>query len=187
MIGGAVENASRESIVSWASFFLGNGPSLPPIESRFQNKSCLQANISYKRRFLPRDIPPYGYMEWMHNLDLLRQGEQLRADDRIPVEHHQPVDFREACSLHFHVGRCVAGFRLPRIGPVERVVRLLAACSVMSPLLWLRSLWAVVRKRRHLGWLAISTPMIFVLAVCRAAGAVVGLIAGSGDSPLVVP
>ena len=71
---------------------------------------------------------------------------------------------------------------LQRIGWLERGIRL-AACFVMPPLLFLRTVAPVLAKRRHLGWVTASLPMIGVLVVCRAAGALVGFIRGAGDSP----
>jgi hypothetical protein len=186
MIGGGVENGSPDTVVNWAAFLLGNGPSMPPVETPFQDKAALQANVSYKRRFVPHDIPPYGYMEWIVNRDLIQRGEQILADDRIRAEHVQPLRFRESCVLHYHSGRSVAAFRLRRIGVAERTVRV-TACLVMPPLLVLRTLLAVVPKRRHLGWLAAALPLIFVLALCRSAGAFAGLISGPGQSPMRIP
>jgi hypothetical protein len=183
MIGGGVENGARDSVVNWASYFLGNGICMPPVDTAFQDKSALQVSVAYKRRVVPKDIPEYGYMEWQLNQDLIRQGERVIADDRIRVEHVQHFHFFEACAIHYHSARSVAAFRRLRIGALERLARI-AACFPMPLLLLLLIVCCVVRKGRNLGWLAVSTPMIAVLAVCRAAGAFAGLVAGPGQSPM---
>jgi hypothetical protein len=121
-------------------------------------------------------------MEWMLNEQLRRQGETLVAESLIRVAHVQPLTFAEACAIHYHDSRTIAGFRLERIRWLERVIRL-GAAFVMPPLLFLRTVLPVLRKRRHWGWLVRSAPTIGVLTCCRAAGAFVGFVVGPGRSP----
>jgi hypothetical protein len=181
-IGGSVENGAAERVIDWASFFIVNGASMPPIAEGARKKVSLQANLTYKRRVIPADVPKLGRMEWMFNQELRRRGEKLIADGRIRVEHVQSFTFREACSIHYHDGRAIAGFRLEKIGAMERLVRL-GACFIMPPALFLRTVLPILHKRRFLGWLSLSLPMIAVLVHCRAAGAFVGFLFGAGESP----
>ena len=110
-----------------------------------------------------------------HSVELLRNGEALVMfpEGNIFRETHvQPLKFGEACAIHYHDSRTIAGFRLERIGWLERSLRTVV-CVVMAPLLFVRTVFAVSRKRRHRGWLLRSMPMIGVLTCCRAAGALV--------------
>lgn len=182
VIGGVVENGSDRGIIHWASFFIVNGAAMPPVRGGVQRKIAGQASVSYKKRVVPRDVPRLGRMEWMLNQDLRAQGETLVADHLIRVAHVQPLTFPEACAIHYHDSRTIAGFRLERIGLLERSIRL-GGCFAMSPLLLLRTVLPILAKHRHLGWLVLSLPMIAVLTLCRAAGALVGLILGAGRSP----
>jgi hypothetical protein len=184
VVGGVVENGihSRSRAVDWASFFVVNGASMPPVRNGAHAKVALQASVSYKQRVVPRDVPPLGRMEWMLNQDLRRKGETLVSDDRIRVEHDQPLTLAAACAIHYHDSRTIAAFRLARVSAVERVVRAVATV-VMPPLLFLRTVLPIVGKRRRLGWLLLSLPMIGVLVHCRAAGALVGFVLGAGGSP----
>lgn len=182
-IGGSVENGATESLTDWASFFIVNGASLAPLRAGERSKISLQANVSYKRRVIPRDVPPHGRMEWMFNQALRRQGEILVADDRIVVEHVQSLGFRATCRIHFDDGRSVAGFRLQDIALPERAIRLLA-CFVMPAALLVRTVVLVLRKRRLLGRLVASLPMMALLLCCRATGSFLGFIGGAGKSPL---
>ena len=181
-IGGSVENAAIERVIDWASFFIVNGASMPPIDDGVQKKVSLQANVTYKRRVIPADVPKLGRMEWMFNQELRRRGEKMVADSRILVEHVQSFTFREACSIHYHDSRAIAGFRLEEIGPIERLSRL-GACFIMPPALFLRTVLPILKKRRALGWLTLGLPMIVVLVHCRAAGAFAGFLFGAGESP----
>ncbi len=183
VIGGTVENGSDRGIIDWASFFIVNGASMPPLRDGPRRKVAGQASVSYKKRFVPPDVPPLGRMEWMLSRDLRNRGEVLVTDSRIRVAHVQPLLFSEACAIHFHDSRIIAGFRVQTIGRLEHVVRLLA-CFAMPPLLFFRTVLPVLAKRRKLGWLFLSMPMIGVLVVCRATGAWVGFMRGPGDSPL---
>jgi hypothetical protein len=158
-IGGVVENGSDETVAAWANFFISNGQSMPPVPNGIRSQIAMQASVSYKRRFLPREVSAMGKPEWMLNRDLRRRGEMLVSDDRILVHHVQPYTFRKACAIHFHDSRSVAGLRLEEIGNIERVVRL-AACAAMPPLLFLRTVVPILSKRRHRDWLMLSLPMI---------------------------
>ncbi len=181
-IGGVVENGSADTVVAWANFFVSNGRSMPPVANGIRAQIAMQASVSYKRRFLPRDVSEMGKPEWMLNRDLRRRGETLISDDRILVHHVQPYTFRKACAIHFHDSRSVAGLRLEEISRLERLVRL-AACAVMPPLLFLRTVVPILSKRRHLDSLMLSVPMIALLVHCRAVGAFAGLAFGAGSSP----
>ena len=185
VVGGVVHNGSDRRVIDWASFFIVNGASMPPVTNGPHAKVALQATVSYKRRVIPRDVPELGRMEWMLNQDVRARGETLVSDDSIVVDHVQSFSFSEACAIHYHDSRSIAGFRLERIDLLERALRL-GVCFVMPPLLFVRTVAPILAKRRRLGWLAASMPMIGVLVVCRAAGAFVGFITGPGRSPLAI-
>ena len=182
-IGGAVENGATDRIIDWASFFIVNGSAMSPIEDGVHKKVALQASITYKRRVIPSDVPKLGRMEWMFNQQLRESGEKLFADGRVLVDHVQSFTFKEACAIHYHDSRAIAGFRLQNIGLMERLIRL-GACAIMPPALFIRTVAPILKKRRSLGWLTLSLPMIVVLVHCRAAGAFVGFLFGPGQSPL---
>ena len=182
VIGGAVENGSDTQVVHWASFFIVNGPAMPPLVNGPSRKVAGQATVSYKAHVVPREAPERGRMEWMLNESLRRQGHQLVTDSRIRVSHDQPLTFAEACAIHFHDSKTIAGFRLFEMTPEERALRT-SACAVMAPLLFLRTTVPLMTKGRHTRWLVKSLPMIAVLCLCRAAGALAGFLAGHGTSP----
>jgi hypothetical protein len=182
VIGGAVDNGSDTATIHWASFFIVNGPAMPPLRDGASRKVAGQATVSYKAHVVPRDAPERGRMEWMLNESLRRQGHVLWTDSRIRVSHDQPLTFAEACAIHFHDSKTIAGFRLFEMSPEERLLRI-AVCAIMAPLLFVRTTVPLAAKRRHTGWLVKSLPMIGVLCVCRAAGALAGFLVGHGSSP----
>ncbi len=181
-IGGAVENGSTATMIDWASFFLVNGASMPPVRDGVRRAIALQANCSYKRRALSADASELGMMEWLLNEDLHRRGAVLRTDGRILVRHVQSLGVAATCRIHYDDGRTIAAFRLQRMGTIERAVRL-AACVVMPPLLTARAAFRVGAKRRRLGILARSLPWMLVLTTCKAWGNALGFLLGPGASP----
>ena len=183
VVGGIVENGSCDRLLDWAHFVAVNGPSMPPVPNGEHGKVALQASVSYKRSVLPKEFPAWGYMEWMLNQQLREQGHKLVSDDRIVVSHIQSFSLAEACAIHYHDSRSIAGFRSKQIGLGERMLRLGVAVTAMTPLLVLRSMAPLIEKRRKLELLVLGLPHFVILAICRAAGAAVGFIAGEGDSP----
>ncbi len=180
-IGGAVENGATTTWIDWASFFLVNGASMPPIANGSRRAIALQANVSYKRAALPPRAEALGQMEWILNQDLRRGGGTLVNDDTIRVSHVQSLGVAATCRIHYDDGRTIAAFRLARMGSAEWWLRL-AACPAMPPLLVGRALVHVLGKGRT-GAVAASVPWMLVLASCKAWGNVLGFLFGAGTSP----
>lgn len=181
-IGGAVENGATATTIDWASFFLVNGASMPPVRDGVRRAIALQANCSYKRAALSPDAAELGMMEWLLNADLHARGAVLRTDGRILVQHVQSLGVAATCRIHYDDGRTIAAFRLARIGRAERAVRL-AACLAMPPLLTARATFYVLTKRRRMGLLLASLPWMLVLTSCKAWGNLLGFLFGAGSSP----
>lgn len=181
-IGGAVENGATATTIDWASFFLVNGASMPPVRAGVRRAIALQANCSYKRSALSDDAAELGLMEWLLNEDLHARGAVLRTDGRILVEHVQSLGVAATCRIHYDDGRTIAAFRLARIGSLERAVRL-AACILMPPLLTARAAFRVLAKQRRVGRLLTALPWMLVLTSCKAWGNFHGFLFGAGSSP----
>jgi hypothetical protein len=181
-IGGAVENGATASWIDWASFFLVNGASMPPLGVGGRRTIALQANVSYKRNALPPRAHVLGQMEWILNQDLRRGGGMLVSDDRILVTHVQSLGIGPTCRIHYDDGRTIASFRLERMGTVERWCRI-AACPLMPPLLLARTLVQVLAKRRRIATVMASLPWMLVLTSCKAWGNLLGFLFGPGTSP----
>lgn len=181
-IGGAVENGATATALDWASFFLVNGASMPPVPDGVRRAIALQANCSYKRQALSPDGAELGMMEWLLNEDLHARGAVLRTDGRILVHHVQSLGVAATCRIAYDDGRTIAAFRLARIGNLERAVRL-AACVAMPPLLTARAAYHVVTKRRRTGLLLACLPWMLVLTSCKAWGNALGFVLGAGSSP----
>jgi hypothetical protein len=132
---------------------------------------------------MPKQFPPWGYMEWMLNQQLRAEGHTLVSDNRIIVYHVQSFSLPRACAIHYHDSRSIAGFRSKQIGVAKRSFRLAVALTLMTPLIMARSIVPLVQKRRKLDLIVLGLPYFAILAICRSVGAAIGFIAGEGESP----
>ncbi len=181
-IGGAVENGATTRLIDWANFLIVFGPFTAPIENGEQPAISLQANVSYKRRVVPRTTSPLGIMEFLFIRQLRARGETLIADDKLIVSHHQEWGFWGTFAAHFHNGRSIAGFRLSRIAWIERVLRL-GGCAILPAHLLRVTIAPAIRKGRLIKPALMSLPLATLVVTCHAAGELVGYLVGPGKSP----
>jgi hypothetical protein len=181
-IGGVVENGATTRLIDWANFLIVFGPFTAPLENGAQKAISLQANISYKRRVVPRRMSELGMMEFLFNRQLRERGEILLADEKLVVSHNQTFGFWKTFAMHFHNGRSIAGFRLARISRFERMLRI-GGCAILPAYLWWVTVGPVIRKRRLLKLAVMSLPLTILVATCHTAGELVGYLAGPGKSP----
>ena len=180
--GGAVENGSTDNMIDWASYLVAHAPMMPPIQGGPARRISLQAGMALRRRALPKSIPPRGFMETVYVPRLARNGELLVGNAGIVVRHKESAGSWRTFAVHFHNGRSIAGFRRPDLGPGALALRI-ASTLILPAYLLLRSTAAVFRKGRHRGLLIASLPLMAPMAMCHAAGELVGYLTGEGRSP----
>jgi len=186
VIGGAVENGATTRLIDWANFFIANGAFLLPIPVGERNDVTGQANISYKRRVLPSRYPAIGMVEAHYKETLRARGEKFFNDDAIVVEHVQSLGLLGSCLIHYHDGRCAAGFDLPRISRRARLLRILNGLALpVRVLFWTArlTLRIAVRKPRHRRRAFVASPLVAALYCFHLAGELMGYIAGPDQSP----
>ena len=183
-VGGVVENGATRSLLDWASFFISNAPYLPPMAPDAR-AIALQANVSYKRRWLPDSgaaDPRLGLMQHTFHEELRARGAVLVTDERLVVVHDQALGARGHSSGHFHNGRAIAAFRSARFGAARRALYACASLGLPPVMLW-RTLRATAGKRVPSGVVFRSVPWLVWLLLCHAAGELLGYVAGPGSSP----
>ena len=103
-------------------------------------------------------------------------------DDQIMVGHEQYRSFRESAVSHYHNGRSSTGLVRKRMSGSERLRRV--GNALLLPFRSLRHTVSTLRlKNVSETRLVASTPYVFLLAGCHAAGEIVGCLAGPGRSP----
>ena len=186
VIGGAVENGATARLIDWANFFASNDRFLPPLPAGQDGTATGQANISYKRRVIPCEYPALDILEKFYNERLRERGEKIINDGRIIVAHVQSLGFWGSCLIHYHDARVVAGFYLPRISTLTRLLRIAKCLAfplrvlVATARITLRT---ILRKPGYRGRMLMSCPLVAVLFCFHTAGELAGCIAGPGDSP----
>lgn len=184
-IGGVVENGATDSILDWVHFLIANGPYMKPVKSYGAKLLTGQANVSFKKKFLPIDIPDSGIFQMFFNRNLIQRGLRIMMSDKPVVWHIQSLGFLGTCRMHFHTGRTLAGFRIQKTSAINRFLRLMS-CAILPFFLVLRTLYTVFKKKRKRFKLIIGLPYLFILVICHSVGESFGYVLGAGNSPYLV-
>lgn len=182
VVGGAVLNATDTKVVDWAAFLLTQGPFMPPLANGVAVRVSGPANVSYKRRVIERlgGDEEQGLIDFLELPEAL-QGEELIADDRIRVLHHQSQGFWGTSLAEFDNGRTIAGYRRRKMARGDWL-RVLG-----SPLLPIyrsvRAMRIAGGKKRPKRIRLKAAPAHLWLQYCAMAGELLGYATGPGDSP----
>lgn len=176
VVGTARNGAPR--LLDDASFLLTWGPFLAPLDVVPQDRCAPPGVVAFRRSALPTTVPEPGWLEYELSVHLRDQGKVI-IDDHIRVEHIQHVGWG-AFEIQYHAGRVYGGLNheprasLPRRQRIREAVSLPATLVRQTAAGTLRSGWA--HRRRSLA-------LVGILATCNAAGQVVGVLHGPGESP----
>lgn len=182
VVGGSVENAATGTLMDWAAFLCEYSHCIPPIEGG--SVSWLTGNnVVYERGLLEEHRQVVEAGKWENHLhDTLRaEGIELYCRPEIVVGHKKHYTFSEYMSQRYLYARSYAGARVAGAGPLKRVAYGVGAFA-LPPVLFYRTVSRIVSKRRHLGTLARSLPLISLFVTSWGAGEVVGYFFGAGDS-----
>ena len=182
VVGGSVENAATRTLLDWACFLCEYSHCLPPLESG--SVTWLTGNnVVYRRELIEshRTIVEAGRWEnYLH--DTLRdEGVELYCRPDIVVGHDKHYTFGEYVSQRYLYARSYAGARVAGM-PASRRMAYGVAALALPPILLFRTISRIVKKRRHVGILIASLPMIVVFVTSWGIGEVVGYVFGAGDS-----
>lgn len=182
VIGGAVQNGTDRKVVDWAAFVLTQGPFMPPLINGIADRVSGPANVSYKRRVLERlgGDDEQGVIDFLELPDAL-QGEELVADDRIRVLHHQSQGFWGTSLAEFDNGRTIAGYRRREMSKGDWL-RVLGS-PVLPAYRAVRAMRIASRKERPKGALLKAAPAHLWFQYCAMAGELLGYAGGPGGSP----
>lgn len=179
VISGVIENGSTESLLDRVHFLIAKGPLMSPITPADAHLISGESNSSFKKHVLPEDAYDIGvpFYQSIH-----KQGHKTLIKDDIIVWHFQSVNLVKSCTIHFHNGKSIAGFRLPSLSPLNRLLRIVS-CTLLPGFLTIRTFATVFRKRRERLILMLGLPVLLLLAMSHSAGEFFGYIIGAGDSP----
>ncbi|MGH9947870.1 MAG: glycosyltransferase [Pyrinomonadaceae bacterium] len=183
VIGGSVEmSGGSGSLTDWAAYFCDYGQFMLPTESGMV-AAIPGNNFSIKRPVLEkgREFVENGFWKTLWCRKLQSDGIELFSEPKISVSRRENHKLAAFLVRRFCQGRCFAGMRAEEFSRIKRFVY-----TIGSPLLpiffFIRTVSPVFRKRRHVGKLLLSIPVIILAVVWWAAGEASGYFAGKGNS-----
>lgn len=182
VIGGAVEIVDNKRWVDWAAYFCEYGQFMPPA-SEGVVKELPGNNISFKRYTLERgaEFVRDGFWKTYWCNQLRKEGVQLISEPSIVVYFRKSYRLLPFLIRRFHHGRCFAGMRTARATTLERTLYLVGSPS-LPVLLLMRTLRAILPKRRYLKQFILSLPVSLLAILFWSIGEFFGYLAGEGKS-----
>ena len=182
VVGGAVENAATETLMDWACFLCEYSHLIPPIQEG-DVPGVTGNNVIYRRSTLMKFEEAWTAGKWENHLhDAMRAaGVTLFCRPDIVVGHKKHYTFEEYLTQRYYYARSYAAARV-KDAPLSTKLFYGAACAALPPVLFQRTVLNIAKKRKHLGLLAKSTPLIGAFVTSWAAGEIVGSLAGDGGS-----
>lgn len=187
-IGGAVENGV-DRLLNWAVYYCDFGRYQNPVPTG-QVEFLSDSNVSYKREALwtAKHLWSTAFHETSVNWELRRAGFGLELNPEMVVfQTRRRLRLLAALRERVVWGRSFAGTRATEISGGQRMV--FAALSFLLPvILTFRIVIQGLQKRRHLGKLFASLPIIFLLEIFWALGEFIGYLTRktSGDRKVQV-
>jgi Glycosyl transferase family 2 len=182
VVGGSVENAATERLVDWAAFLCEYSHLLPPLPEG-PVASLPGNNTVYRRSLLEKYRAVTGEGRWEDYLHrrMLEDGVQLYSRPDIKVGHKKHYTIWEYLSQRYLYSRSYAGMRLRGASAGKRMAYGLAAFA-LPPLLFLRTVRTIWRKKCHRQELMKSLPLLVLFVSGWGWGEVVGAWFGPGDA-----
>jgi hypothetical protein len=183
-VAGAVINGSTDRLIDRVNFLLVHARNLPPRNALPGGSwTPTPTNVSYKRAAIPSDLRDPGWLETVHNVELLHAHEVV-FDDTIVMAHVQSIGFFETFRNHFRAGKSTGGLARTAIGTRAQQLRWGLGSSIGLPGHLVRPVWQLRRRwaKNHRALLNVL-PLAVALSVFAATGFLFGVIAGPGRSP----
>jgi glycosyltransferase involved in cell wall biosynthesis len=183
VIGGAVEmNEDSRNLMDWSAYFCDYGQFMSPAPKGIV-KVVPGNNLSIKRWALAkgREYVENEFWKTLWCRVLQSEGIKLFSEPSISVEWQKNYRLIPFLVMRFHQGRCFAAMRVENKPAAKRI--LFAAGSVFLPFLLLfRTVKLALQKKRFLGRLVLSLPLIVSADTFRSVGETIGYVAGTGIS-----
>lgn len=170
-VTGPVLNGSTNLLIDWANFLHTFGSYYPPVNQTQRDRCPPAANVAFRRSAIGSGPVSPGSIE-LELSPRLFHDRLFHVHDGITVTHVQSHGFWSTLLAHFDNGRSTTGLHRE---PLTR-----------RQLPWnqFRGALRSMGGDAQLGpALRASLPLLFLLSCCHAAGEVVGILAGPGNSP----
>jgi len=180
--GGPVDNAATEAGVDWAAFLCEYSACLPPLEGG-ESPWLPGNNVVYRKALLERYRDVIAEGKWENRLhDAMRaDGVKLIMLPDLIVGHKMHYTFGLYMSQRYLYARSYAGARVAQKPLLVRIAYGTAAFA-LAPLMFVRTVRAILKKGRHVDRLWPSLPMIGAFVCSWGAGEIIGYWFGAGSS-----
>lgn len=182
VVGGAIENASGETLLNWAAYFYDYGKYMLP-HAKGPTDTLSGNNVSYKRSLLEKEKDRFknGLFEVFFHEELRRQGCELYFAPTVIVFHKKHYELLKLVTHYFHSARSFAGMRVLHAPLLKRLAFALGSL-ILPILLPLRVAARIVQKGRHLRELWFCFPVLLFLMTAWSLGEFAGYVFGEGSS-----
>ena len=182
VVGGSVENAATDTLLDWAAFLCEYSACLPPLQAG-EAAWLTGNNVVYARQLVEKYRSALEEGKWENYFhDTMRaDGVKLICKPEIVVGHKKHYTFGEYLSQRYLYARSYAGARVREASLLKRLAYG-GAAFVLPLLLFCRTVKQVVAKRRHIGYLIASLPLLGIFVISWGAGEVVGYWFGAGKA-----
>jgi len=183
IVGGPVENASTTRWRDWAAFLTEYAGAIQSAEPQTTARGLPGNNVAYKRALVNdlHETLARGLWESFYHDQLLARGAQLNYDSQMLVHHRRPFDFFYFIGQRFHFSRAFAAMRLQARAGRGRIQYGIGSI-LLPPLLFLRGLMTLRRKKRFVARYLICAPLIAIYVTAGAFGEMLGYFFGGGNS-----
>jgi len=182
VVGGSVSNAATRRVVDWAAFLCEYSHLLPPLEAG-PAETLTGNNTMYRRTLLQRyriETRAGRWEDYLHHA-LRRDGITLVCHPEIVVAHKKHYTVTEYFKQRYLYARSYAGQRVADASLASKAYYA-AASLALPPVLFVRIVSRVARKRRHRVELLKSLPLIALFSIGWAGGELTGTLMGPGNS-----
>lgn len=186
VVGGAVENISRERLIDWAVFLCEYSAFMPPTANG-EVDFVTGNNTSYRRSTLEKldESLLKNYWEYFLQAELNQTGVKFFSDSSIVVGHKKEFGFLYFLAQRFHYSRSFAAMRRRKSTFAEQILYIF-----YTPFLPFHQIWKIFQnvqcKNRNYREFFLSLPLLLLFMISYALGELTGCLFGAGKSLLKV-
>jgi hypothetical protein len=181
VIGGPVENGSRDRLTDWAYFLAEYGTCMPPLADGESN-GVPGNNAVYRREILPLSESSWGSVwECFLQQELSRRKVRMYLHGGMTLYHKKSFRLDKMLVQRFLYSRSFAAMKAQYMPVMWRLIYALLSAALPAVLLW-RMTRSLVSKRRNLKEFIAGLPIIALFLLSWGSGEMAGYLAGGGDS-----
>ncbi len=181
-VGGPVEQGTFQRLRDWAAFLTEYAFAIGPCDAG-PIGGLPGNNVAYRRELCDGLVETLKDQRWesFHHSQVIEGEKVFWLDPNMIVGHNRPFDFFYFLMQRYYFCRSYAGMRWSNPSMKQRMIYGLGS-AILPPMLWLRSLRVLLKKRRYVGRYLCLSPLIALYFVAGALGEMAGYFFGSQQS-----